>query len=343
MKHPISQTLLLISSSEHGEFFSPTFIPNQEYADNEFGGQLARAYSEASQARAPAIWGMRIPSTSSPEELYFSFQDAYDVLQTFPADIIVPVGAYADQKLTIKEPTGRPASFARQLGRFCQSSWNLGSHKLGLIGTTFNYESPLDLLSYHFYDEMNDLRFGEHFGPFVSVCASRARYLSYEESYDNNTVVSVAGAIAAQDPSLGLTNIVVNGSLQIPNMPDRIHRTLARNGMMSIQKNPRRGNVLYKAITGSTQSPYHSLTAMRMLANVLSIIREQSDQYFGDPVDASLGGKDLEDTIVEILDKHSSIIDYNYSLYYRNDTCFLDLEILLRGEITAIKTVARLN
>ncbi len=341
--YPISQTLLLLSTSNHGELLSPTLLSSQEEVDEIFGGRMSQAFSQAIPAKPPSIWGVRIPNISSNEDLYFALQDAYDLLLTFPADIIVPVDAFADLEINIKDNYNKNLSFVSQLGEFCKNSWSLGSYKIGLLGVSPNIDSEEDLIELNFKSDLEISNNNLQYSPFIGICAGSVIYKTNLDSYYDSPVISLAASIASQSEMRGLTNIKVSGSFVNPYMSDHIHRLMARNGIMSIQNNPRRGNVLYKAITCAEKNPYSNLTSMRILGNLLSIIKDKSDPFIGEFIGSEINGRTLRVLIDDILKSYEHIKSYDYDIHYKNNDCYLSLDLQLRGEITSITTITKLG
>ena len=131
--HPIGKRLLLIGQASHGPYFQPTLIATPEKVQSIFGGGLSRAFQEAYYAGAHEIWLMRCYDFTTPEEAYFSLQEAYDSILGAPIDCVVPVGVHAGTPVSLIDKEGRQVSFARQLAAFCYKGWQRNTPCIGVI------------------------------------------------------------------------------------------------------------------------------------------------------------------------------------------------------------------
>lgn len=338
-KYLPSQTVLVIGTADKGDYLNAQFCYDENFIEQQFGGSLSRHVKACLQAGAPKVWAIRVPHEDDPNALYFQMDDLYKSLVSFPADLIVPTNIYPETLLSYKNQFHQPLSFARQLGLFCHQSWQNGSYKLGLMGTNPSLAiTEKSINNYHFRDDMLEKTTKGHndVGRYVGVCSFPVQYKTDYEPVVMSPVASLAGAIAAQSTEKGLSNTLVTGIQQLKyDFHPSVYRRLSLHGFMTIVPS-RHGNVLYKSCTGSSKVPYNNFTSMRALSNILGSIYSESDVFIGNVID-DVDVEHLEELIESILLSHSMVSTYSFSLTQYHDSLKLDLELVIRGEVTSIQ------
>jgi len=198
-----SENIVIIGCSDSGPILDPMYIRNHKEATDTFGnGRLVDAYNEARLSGGQHIYLIRLGETLSEQETYDQLHQAYRILSTFPAHILIPLDAYIDSTL----------DFAGQLCDFLYDE--LQAKCVGIIGAKPREQSYDDFVT----DLIKNDRMSNGFkgtsdgevvdkGTVLSVVATEAKYnYGKENEYVATATATYGGMLASLQSHISPTN-----------------------------------------------------------------------------------------------------------------------------------------
>lgn len=232
------------------------------------------------------------------EQGYLIEQGAYQLLENYTCDWVVPLGVYADDKLP-----GRYQSFAYELGLFCSVLSYRNKMTLGIIGMTPCRDTSLagvqkhveKMLAYkNIYlmrdDKGNIILDGNgnpiDLGMFLSVVGGADPVFQNASSgrYSGDIAVAYAGINGVLAPQSAPTNKVLKGAKGLRfSLSNKQHNDLLGNRIVTFKL---KGDSVV-AVDGVTaampSSDYTRLSTAKVVREVVDQLREVSEPFIGQP------------------------------------------------------------
>lgn len=241
-----------------------------------------------------ALGGERLPDGTVVS------QGAYQLLENYTADIIVPLGVFADDVLL-----GKYDNFASQLALACAVISHRNAATLGLIATSSPDEAGLAAVQEHVQKLLahkndyfmrdrlgNVLKDSEgnniDLGRFIEVVAGPDVVISNQRlgTYAENTVAGYAGFVSQLPAQSSPTNKVLpNGrGLRFRYSNAQLDKlTEARYVTFRLKNNGANVAVTDAPTAAQPASDYRRLTTIRVTKEVVNQVREVCDPYIGEP------------------------------------------------------------
>lgn len=300
-------------------------VESAEEARRVFGGKLGEALALAYGTGAK-LFGLRIVDGDA-RSTYMALGEAYQHLVGRPFDWVVPLVIEAGIDVG-RSPDGYPEGFAAQLARFCAANHRLLKPTLGLIQLAPDAPAP---------------QFPPHTGsgpPLESYVAATPMHTRLGEAEEHPLAPLIAASIAGASYNRGLTGL----GMEIPGEVFPTFRyesdliCKSKQGLLMLQPTVRRGWSIHKAVTQQIDGP--SLTAMRILSEVLWRIRYGLDPYIGEPVDPSVA----EDVLEGVLADHPWIEAFDFDLAREGfHGLVVRLSLLIRNEVSRIEVAGHVG
>lgn len=232
------------------------------------------------------------------EQGYLIKQGAYQLLENYTCDWVVPLGVYADDKLP-----GRYQNFAYELGLFCSVLSYRNKMTLGIIGMTPCRDTSLagvqkyveKMLTYKNVYLMRDNKgniildsLGNpiDLGMFLSTVggADPIHQNASSGRCAGDIAVAYAGLNGGLAPQSAPTNKVLKGAKGLRfNLSNKQHNDLLANRIVTFKT---KGNNVV-AVDGVTaampSSDYTRLSTAKVVREVVDQIREVSEPFIGQP------------------------------------------------------------
>lgn len=313
--------------------------------------------------------------------LYTCLEKTYDMLESIPIDIVIPVDAFIDDiypddseneqwqynmkyyqstKDYLTEDTfGNKRSFMNQLIEFCIKQLNFGCVTTGILGfnpinsytTDYLYES----------DEIADmfvhcLEYNKHIctNPEYSFLVS---CVAGDIGYNKNTIIDngylAYGAFNASiQVNIGNTNIPISNNIRLYNeFSEEVLSYLASNGIVTFRHSPLYNQVVvYDGITSISreESPLKLYCNLRMIQMCISYLNKLFQFYIGLNLKELIQKKIIDEninSILNILQSREIINDYAYQLEpdYKKGTLTVNLDLLTNYMIKSLKINSVIN
>lgn len=232
---------------------------------------------------------------------YVETLGAYQVLENYTVDYVVPLGIYADEALP-----GIYDNFAYQLALACAVMSHYNSVTMGLISTTSPISTNLRAIEDHvrkleslnntFYmrdinnqvitdGEGNPIDLGQFIsivaGPEVITLSTRLGYIA------NNTPAAVAATIAGLDIKSAPTNKRIESAdgIRFEYSSSQLSR-LVNSRYLTLRRKPDGSVRIVDAMTAaSADSDYTRLSTARVIKETANQVREVADPFIGEPND----------------------------------------------------------
>lgn len=250
-------------------------------------------------------------------DLYLLLEQAYDILEGWRTDVVVPLGVYfddvidpyfygqlpawygesnytaPDDYLTYTHPqTGERCTFHGQLARFCARQTHFGLMAHGVLGlrplpppelvAALDFSFPVELVRYSCLHSRHGFSFKE-----AGTIYDRGHYLSLvcadlvSEGRRRSAAPAYAGLIAAAGLE-STTNTSVSGfSEQYVEFTGEDMRHLARWGLVTFRRSLKRGLVVTSGVTAGLGGPLHYLPNVRSVQYVVARLKHALDPYLG--------------------------------------------------------------
>jgi len=232
--------------------------------------------------------------------LYDELQKAYDDLENYEVQIVVPMGANVDSiKPSYNSITGLPedvnAQFQVQLDEFLAGISTNVNEAIGIIGV----ESPdttniadINTWAKRLTEvDLSDPTRGANIMPLLD-----SKYLSvaaFEPVFDNlggtpytaNGQAAYAGMIASLMPHYSPTNKSLGASRNVRfKLSNQQLSNMTDTRLVSMRTKPGRDPVITEAITAAaTGSDFTNLTTVRITFAAMDVVREVCDPFIGQP------------------------------------------------------------
>ena len=305
------------------------------------------------------------------EQGYLKEQGAYQLLENYTCDWIVPLGIYADDKLP-----GRYQNFAYELGLFCSVLSYRNKMTLGVIGMTPCRDTSLagvqkhveKMLAYKNIYLMRDekgniLLDGQgnpiDLGMFLSVVGGSDVVFQNSVSgrYVGDVAVTYAGVNGVLAPQSAPTNKIVQGAKGLRfRLSNKQHNDLLGNRIVTFKvKNELAtsdGSVC--AVDGVTaampSSDYTRLSTAKVVREVVDQLREASEPFIGQPNTVEQRNA-LSSTLskrLSVLTTQGMLVSYEFQIIATQadqvlGQCRIELTLIPPQELRRITTVVGLR
>jgi hypothetical protein len=237
------------------------------------------------------------------EEGFIEKQGAYQLLENYQVDYVVPLGVFADDKLI-----GKYDNFAYQLALACAVMSHYNSVTIGLISTSTpsdaslasveKYVQKLEAMPNEYYmrDRMGALiKDGEgnmiDLGQFIQVVAGpdvvvRNSRLGQVASVSPASYVGMVSGLPAQSAPTNKPMPSVIG-LRFEYSTSQLNR-LTKNRFVTFRYKPNGQVGVVDSMTAAHQgSDYTRLSTARIVKEAINLVREIADPFIGEPNDAA--------------------------------------------------------
>lgn len=307
--------------------------------------------------------------------LYTCLSRTYDILESLPIDIVVPVDAFlddlypddsenelwqynmryyrSDKDYLTPDTLGNPRSFMDQLINFCVKQLNFGCVTTGILGfnpihsytTNYLYESD-DVAQIFKYcmDYNRHLCTNGAYSFLVSAVAG-------DIGYNKNTIIdngylAYASFNASIQVNIGNTNIPVSDNIRIYNeFSEEVLADLAQDGIVTFRHSPLYNTpVVYDGITAIIRedSQLKLYCNVRMIQMCISYLNRLFQFYIGlnllELMEKRIINENMN-SILSILESKNVIKSYHYTLEpdYTNGTLTVNLDMLTNYMTKSIK------
>lgn len=313
--------------------------------------------------------------------LYTCLDRTYNILESLPIDIVIPVDAFLDdlypddsedeqwqynmkyyqstKDYLTPDTLGNPRSFMNQLINFCVNQLNFGCVTTGILGfnsvnfytTNYLYESDYIAVMFKYCLDYNrHLCENEAYSFLVSVVAG-------DIGYNKNTIIDngylAYGAFNASiQINTGNTNIPVSNNIRLYNeFSEEVLADLAENGIVTFRYSPLYESVVvYDGITAVSrkESPLKLYCNVRMIQMCISYLNRLFQFYIGLNLRELIEKRiinDNIDNILDILQSKNVINDYHYQLEpdYKEGTLIVNLDLLTNYMTKSLKINSVIN
>ena len=271
-------------------------------------------------------------SGSRDAEGYLLEQGAYQLLENYTVDYVVPVGVFADTELA-----GRFDDFAYELALFCAVVSHRNHTTIGAIATTSPEEPTLRAIEEHVeklesYDnnylmrdssgeiikdnEGNTIDLGKH----IIILAGGDTTLVNQRlgTYAANSAASLAGYVSTLPTNTAPTNKVVKfaGGLKIKYSNAQLDRLTAKRYITYKYKGDSDVAIVDAMTAAQPGSDYERLSTFRAIKTMANETREVADPFLGEPntVNQRNALSALLDKRYEKLKEAGVIRDYSFNI-----------------------------
>lgn len=313
--------------------------------------------------------------------LYTCLNRTYDILESLPIDIVIPVDAFLDdlypddseddqwqynmkyyqstKDYLTPDTLGNPRSFMNQLIEFCMKQLNFGCVTTGILG--FN---PVSSYTTDYLYESDDvaemfkhcLEYNRHMciNPAYSFLVS---CVAGDIGYNKNTIIDngylAYGAFNASiQVNIGNTNIPVSDNIRLYNeFSEEVLANLASHGIVTFRHSPLYNSVVvYDGITAVTRedSQLKLYCNVRMIQMCISYLNRLFQFYIGLNLRNLIEKRIIHnniDNVLSILESKNVITNYKYSLEpnYREGTLIVNLDMLTNYMTKSLKINSVIN
>ena len=315
--------------------------------------------------------------------LYNCLTKTYNILESHPVDIIIPVDAFLDdiypddseeeqyaygmkyyhpmKDYLTTDTNGNQRSFLNQLVNFCITQLNFGMVTTGIIGfnptinwlTKYLYESDEIVEMYKACFEYNKaLCENDDYSFLVSCVAGDVEYNG--GTIIDNGYLAYGSFNASIQINIGNTNIPINNTLFLYNeFSEEVLKELADTGMVTFRHSPLHNTVVvYDGITATSrkESPLRLYWNVRMIQMCISYLNQLFQFFIGHNLSSLMNKKRIENAVNEVLNilvARNVITDFDFDLTpdYTKGTLTVNLNLLTNymTEALNIKSVIDIN
>jgi len=265
---------------------------NTRYSDVETSDLTIQA--------ATALTGGADSTRLTKEQAYTALQKAYENLENYSVDFVVPVGVYADSVLA-----GKYKSFAYQLSLACAVMTYRNKTTLGVIGMTPVEDTSLATIKTKVNDSLskgldffmrdkagNELKDSDgnriDLGRYISVLAGPDVLFGSNRFgiYSDSAASVYAAMLTTMRAQSATTNKRVPGILGLrynlsSSQLDQL--TNARYVTLKTKNNGAEVVVVDGVTAAQGTSDYRRLSTMRIVKDVVDQVREVADPFIGEP------------------------------------------------------------
>ncbi len=313
--------------------------------------------------------------------LYTCLNRTYEILESLPIDIIVPVDAFLDDlypddaedeqwqyNMKYYQPTkdyltpdtlGNPRSFMDQLINFCINQLNFGCVTTGILGfnpvnsytTDYLYESDDVAIMFKYCLAYNrHLCSNDAYSFLVSVVAGDIGY--NKSTIIDNGYLAYASFNASIQLNTGNTNIPISNNIRIYNeFSEKVLSDLAANGIVTFRHSPLYETpVIYDGITAVVreESPLKLYCNVRMIQMCISYLNRLFQFYIGLNIKELIEKKIINqniDNILNILESKGVIKSFHYTLEpnFNEGTLIVNLDLMTNYMTRSVKINSVIN
>lgn len=258
---------------------------------------------------------------------------AYQLLENYTVDMVVPLGVYADDELP-----GKYDNFAYQLALACAVMSHRNSATMGIIATSSPEEVNLQAIAehvnhllslnndYYMRDRLgNEILDSEQkkidLGRYISIVAGPDVILSSPRFgvYAENSAAVYAGMISSLPPQSAPTNKAVPGvlGLRFQYSNAQLNELTAKRFVTYRTKANGTIVAVTDAMTAAQpNSDYRRLSTYRIVKEAVNQIREVCDPYIGEPNEVAQRNA-MTAAIAKRLDQMKeagSLVDYSFQV-----------------------------
>ena len=312
------------------------------------------------------LYGGQCGLNYSKNLLYTYLTKTYEVLESFPIDIVIPVDAFLDdlypddsenqqyqynmkyyqpdKDYLTPDTMGNPRSFMDQLIEFCRKQLNFGLVTTGVIGfnsvhnwtSDYLYESDDIIDMYiHCLEYNRSLCQNEAYSFLISAVAGDIGYNKY--TIIDNGYLAYGSFNASIQLNVGNTNIPVSDNIRLYNeFSEEKLAELAENGIVAFRHSPLYDKVVvYDGITAVSrkESQLKLYCNVRMIQMCISFLNQLFQFYIGHNmtilIDQNIIDKNIK-AILTALETKDVITKSDFTLVpdYNNGTLTVNLNLL---------------
>ena len=313
--------------------------------------------------------------------LYTNLARTYDILESFPIDIVIPVDAFIDdvypddseeqeyqynmkyyhpdKDYLTPDMNGKQRSFMNQLINFCINQLNFGLVTTGVLGfnpihtyiSEYLYESDDVIKMYEACLEYNKAFCdNEPYSFLVSVVGGDLRY-NMGDIVDN-AYLAYGSFNASIQINTGNTNIPVNPRLALYNeFTEEALQELTDHGIVAFRHSPLYNTpVVYNGVTATTRegSQLKLYINVRMIQMCISYLNQLLQFFVGQNLNYLIKSKILEEKIqslLAIVKSRNIINDFDFTLEpnYRAGTLKVNLSMITNYMVETINICSVIN
>lgn len=313
--------------------------------------------------------------------LYTCLSRTYNILESFPIDIVIPVDAFLDdlypddsdgqefqynmkyyqstKDYLTPDTFGNYRSYMDQLIEFCIRQLNFGCVTTGIIGfnpvnsytTDYLYESDdVAVMFKHCLEYNRHLCTNEAYSFLVSAVAGDIGY--NKDTIIDNGYLAYGAFNASIQVNVGNTNIPVSDNIRLYNeFSEEVLADLAENGIVTFRYSPLYNSVVvYDGITAVSrkESPLRLYCNVRMIQMCISYLNRLFQFYpgfnFKKLMDENIIDSSIDD-ILSVLVSKNIITTYSYQLEpdYINGHLTVNLNLLTNYMTKSVKISSIIN
>lgn len=239
-------------------------------------------------------------TTLSNGKLYDQLTSAYDALENYEVQIVVPMGAYIDStKSSFNQITGLPqdvnAEFQVQLDEFLESHSINVKESIGVLGV-----EPLDTVSLakvkDWVKRLTETNLGDPLRSANIMPLLESRYINivaFEPVFDNlggipytaNGQAAYAGMISSLQPHHSPTNKPIPNALRTRfDLSNSQLEALSGMRYVTMRRKPGKNPVITDAVTAAPKnSDFVRLSTLRITFAAMDVVRKVCDPFIGQP------------------------------------------------------------
>lgn len=325
------------------------------------------------------LYGGRCGLEYSKNLLYNCLNKTYEMLESSPIDIIIPVDAFMDDiypddsnssqyRYNMKyyqstkdylsdDMAGNKLSFMNQLLQFCITQLNFGIVTTGIIG----YNCHSDISSEYLYesDELSEMYNACYEynmsclqNPFysflVSVVAGDIKY--NKGKIIDNGYLAYAALCANTIYTSGTSNRPISDNISLyQEFSEEVLQSLAETGIVTFRHSPLYNKVVaYDGVTATEQENLKLYCNVRMIQLCISYINRLLQYYIGQDMYKLIKEGTIREDLTSILNIISSkgiITKYDFTIvpYYAKGEIKLYLSLLTCYMVRAVKICSVIN
>ena len=329
------------------------------------------------------LYGGQCGLNYSKDLLYNCLERTYNVLESHPIDIVIPVDAFLDdiypndseeeqyqynmkyyhssKDYLTTDSEGNQKSFMNQLLNFCITQLNFGMVTTGILGfnpvydwtTKYLYESDDIATMYKACLEYNKaLCINDDYSFLVSCVGGDIQYNG--GTIIDNGYLAYGAFNASIQLNTGNTNIPINKTMFLYNeFSEEVLKDLAENHIVTFRHSPVYNQVVvYNGITATSkdESPLKLYWNVRMIQMCISYLNQLYQYFIGYNLNTLMDRKYIETYTNEILNTlvgRDIITSFDFDLTpnYREGTLTVELNLLTNymTEALNIKSVIDVN
>ena len=328
-----------------------------------------------------SLYGGQCGLGYSKNLLYSCLERTYDILESLPVDIVIPVDAFLDdiypddsenqeyqynmkyyqstKDYLTSNTLGETRSFMDQLINFCYNQLNFGIVTTGILGfnsvhdwtTNYLFESDYIVEMYkHCLEYNRAMCQNKDYSFLVSVVAGDIEY-NHGTIIDNG-YLAYGAFNASMQINVSNTNTKISDNISLYNeFSEEVLADLAENGITTFRHSPLYNTVVvYDGVTAVSrkESPLNIYCNVRMVQMCISYLNILFQFFIGYDLKMMIESKVIQqnmDNILNVIESKGIITNYHYTLEpdYINGTLTVNLDLLTNYMTESVKISSVIN